>query len=119
MPDEILIINGPHTGEPIGRLTDPDGNTVLVWSDSGPDLVAAMIAAIGPIPQPPQLGLGGSLQVASFDAHGFPASYIYNPAGDEVNTALAAMYASKVSAWNARAATIQEAVKAIIAAKKP
>jgi hypothetical protein len=108
-----LIINGFDHGTAIGYLTDPDGNIVPVRSRDPVDLIAATIRAIGTIPLPPQFGLGGQL-VPILDMHGMPVSYTYDPSGDEVNKDELAAYQTRVSAWNARAAIVKEAIQTMI-----
>jgi hypothetical protein len=112
----IEIINGTHFGSAIGYLTDPDGKYVPIYSDSATDLVDAMTRAIGPLPSPPEFGVGGALRPIT-NEKGFVTSYTYDPAGDELNKAKAAAYSERVKAWNARAAAIQDAVKQILSGK--
>ena len=118
-----IIINGSHVGFGLGTIPGPDGTLVVIWSDSHADVLAAMLHAIGPIPQPPAMGLGGEVVVV-YPAHPESPMYsgtpqlLYNPAGDVQNQTAAAEYAALVSAWNARAAVVQAAVLALFAGGK-
>ena len=120
MQKPIEIINEGRIGQPVGRLKDPDGNTVLVWSLSGPDLAAAMQAAVGAVPQPPTLGAGGVLvPIESVVGSGVWAvtlvtSYVYNPSGDEANKALVQIYQQRLAAWNDHARNVHEALLLLI-----
>ena len=118
--DEGFEIVGQPKGEPIGRLHDLDGNTILIRSDNPVDLMDAALAAIGPLPKPPDLGLGGVLEISgSTDEKFFRVpQYTYNPAGDVINQQLVAGYTAKVQAWNQRATAIQAMVQSILDAKK-
>lgn len=118
MPDPVEIWNGPYLGQPLGRLAALDGHEVLIWTDSPVELVSAMVEAIGRPPAMPPFGLGGYMEVSGATAAGpwgpaFPVMS-YNPAGDVINTALAAEFASVVAAYNARVAAVQAAVLAIL-----
>jgi hypothetical protein len=110
-----VIINGPH-GESIGTLTGLDGSLIPIWSDSPADLLQAMLAAIGPLPEFDGLGIGGTFEVTGQTGEGIHALpvYTYNPAGDVQNQTAVAAFTAKVTAWNARAAAIQSTVQAML-----
>ena len=112
MPDGIEIINEGHVNEfPIGRLTDADGKTILVWKNNTAD---AFLQAVGPVPQPPSLGLGGRLQVVGFDTRGQPTGYVYDPSGDELNKQQVEIYKARLEAWNQRASQVQKAIELML-----
>jgi hypothetical protein len=114
------IVSGIHTGEPISHLDGPDGQIISVWSTSPVDLLDAMTQAIGPVPHPPSLGLGGEVEKI-YPINPFsndPAQIIYNPAGDVINQQLMEGFKAQVSAWNARAQAIQATIQAIIQSQK-
>ena len=112
------IWNGPHHNEtPIGNIRGPSGELITIWSDKPVYLLDAMIRAIGALPNPQEFGMGGHVEVIydhDSPVAGSPPQVIYNPAGDVINQGIANEYASKVSAWNARAAAIQAAIVAMI-----
>jgi hypothetical protein len=105
----IEIINGVH-GESVGYLTGLNGQLVPIYGNSKADWLDALIRAVGPIPQPPDFGLGGQLIPVTNDK-GFLTGYTYDPSGDELNTAKASAYASVVAAWSKRAELILGAAK--------
>ncbi len=112
----LVIISGTHTGEPIGHLSGPNNEIVSVWSTNPGDLLEAMTQAIGPVPSLPSFGLGGSVEIITplDPLSKDPPQVIYNPAGDVVNQVIAQAYVAQITAWNARAQTIQAAVQEII-----
>jgi len=119
-PQMPVIISGTHTGEPIGELEGPDGQIISVWSTNPVDLAYAMTQAIGPIPSPPSLGLGGQVdQIYPTDPFSStPPQIIYDPAGDVINQQLMEGFKAQVSAWNTRAQAIQAAIQTIIQSQK-
>ena len=114
----VDIWNGPHNKLPDGELAGPNGEIISIWSREPADLILAMTRAIGPIPEPAAFGLGGRIHAFypdptnPFSAQ--PPVLMYDPSGDVINQAIAAEYASKVSAWNTRAAAIQAVVVALL-----
>jgi hypothetical protein len=118
------IWNGPHRDQPVGELPAADGGVVLVWSYEPSDILGAMIKAVGPIPPPPEILIGGHFEVfRQFDlakpiSDAGPPVVVYDPSQDEVNKAIASEYASQVEAWNTRAKLIYEAGMQLFAARK-
>ncbi len=114
-----IVINGPHVGNSVGFLQGANGQLVSIWSYSPADLLEAMTEAIGPVPYPPSLGLGGSVKTI-YPADPLskdPPQVIYDPSGDEVNKDLVALFQAQVSAWNARADVIQKAITVFLSNK--
>ena len=115
----IDIWNGTHHGTPIGYLPSLDGGRVPVWGSDALSLSTAAMEAIGPIPQPPEFGLGGEVVVVQGreDSRGNlldPPQVVYNPAGDVINQAKAQEFASTVAAWNQRAQSIQALIQGML-----
>lgn len=112
------IWNGPHNKPSVGELTGPNGEIISIWSYEPADLVLAMTRAIGPVPEPQAFGLGGQIHAFYPDpTNPFsdkPPVLMYDPSGDVINKAIADEYASKVSAWNARATAIQVIIIAVL-----
>src|SRR5216683_220888 len=116
-----VIISGTHVGEPIGHLDGPNGQIISVWSTNPVDLIDAMTQAIGPVPYPPSLGLGGQVEEI-YPTDPFskdPPQIMYNPAGDVINQQLMEGFKAQISAWNTRAQMIQATIQAIIQSQKP
>jgi hypothetical protein len=106
------IWNGPHHGEGVGTFPSSTGGQVVIWSWSPGDVMKAAMEAIGPVPDPPSMGLGGEVVVVGgrIDWQGNemdPPQVIYNPAGDVINQSKAAEFAAQITAWNTRATMIQ------------
>lgn len=110
------IWNGPHGPgeEPVGQLPAADGGIVLVWSYKPSDIMTAMIKAIGPIPPPPEILIGGHFEeFRQFDlskplSDAGPPVVVYDPSQDETNKTIASEYASQIEAWNKRAEVIYQ-----------
>jgi hypothetical protein len=116
----MIIINGPRTtdtatsdGKPLGQLEDPEGNIILVFSLDPLALAGVLQRAIGKLPSPPNLSGGGALQVESFDEHGQPKSFVYNPSPDERDKNEVALYQVKLAEWNLRAAAVRAVIEAM------
>jgi hypothetical protein len=103
--------DGTTHGGSIGELPLLNGGFVRVWSTSPVDVANAVMQAIGPIPSPPDFGMGGEVAVFKDEtATGTnlgPPQLVYSPAGDVINQAMAQEFQAQMSAWNTRAGVIQ------------